>query len=98
MTGVCARKRGVQILSVSVTIAVDTGVGAGLSTGDRQRASYAGGRAPVGKPCDRAASCFFLFSHRFALEGEVVSGVNDAIENRVGEGWIAQVGVPMLDG
>ncbi|CAI10614.1 probable integrase (plasmid) [Aromatoleum aromaticum EbN1] len=42
-------KRGVQILTALVTMTLDSRPDADLSTGGRQRASYAGGRAPVGK-------------------------------------------------
>lgn len=36
-------------------------------------------------------------AHGVALEGEPVGVVNQTIEDGVGERWIAEVGVPVLD-
>jgi hypothetical protein len=38
-----------------------------------------------------------VLAHRFALEGEAVSIVQQAIENGVGQGGLADVRVPVLD-
>ena len=93
-----ARKRGIQILIGSVTITVNSGHGAGLSTGGRQRASYAGGRTPVDKPYCAHGLILFLFAHRLALKVGLVRGTHDVVDDPVGEGRISKVSVPVRDG
>ncbi len=75
---------------------VISGDAAGLSTGARLRASYAGGCLWVRRRVC-AVSCLILFTHRFALQGELVGGMHDLIQDCVGQGRVAQVGVPVPD-
>ena len=41
----------------------------------------------------RTGSC--ALSRRFTLQGEFVCGMYDAVEARIGEGGVAEIGVPM---
>src|SRR5439155_22938808 len=36
----------------------------------------------------------FLIAQRFAFELDLVAAVHDTVQDRVGEGWVVQVGVP----
>ncbi len=38
------------------------------------------------------------FSHGFSFEGDGVGVVDQSVQNSVGEGWIADDVVPVLDG
>jgi len=37
-------------------------------------------------------------AHGFAFEGDAVGVVDEAIEDGVSEGWVAEIGVPAVNG
>ena len=39
----------------------------------------------------------FLFAHRVALQSESIAVMDESVEDRIGEGGILKVGVPLLD-
>ena len=47
---------------------------------------------------NRVGSTWVVFAHRAAFECELVSVVDEAVEDGVGEGWIAKNVMPLLDG
>ena len=45
----------------------------------------------------RSVKCALSFAHGFALQVEAVAGMDDAIEDGVGDGRIVEIGVPLID-
>ena len=39
-----------------------------------------------------------FLSHRLAREGDAVGVMHQTVQNRIGQGWVAEVIVPMLKG
>jgi hypothetical protein len=78
--------------------------GAGLSTAARERRlrrtrARRGGQAVLAAMTVTARSCGLAFfrltlAQRFALQGDLVRAVHQAVEDRVGERWIGEPFVP----